>query len=119
MERTGLSELGLDVERFVEWRGLVKNLDGDVTSICYGAGGEDFYFPFVDEDDKSSGSIYRKPRVERAPYRQESKIMDSDEGSDLKVPQYQIIVSECIDLEGIREVYHFTIYYRTYCPKAC
>lgn len=80
--------------------------------------GEDFYFPFMDEDDHSIGFIYRKPRVEIAPYWRESRTIACDEGSYPTVPQYQTTISECVNLEGVREVYHFPIYYRAYYSRA-
>lgn len=66
-EETSLFGLESVVERFVEWRGPVKNVDAEITSMCYKARGKNFYFLFVDKDDPSIGSIYQKPKVEKAP----------------------------------------------------
>lgn len=66
-EETNSSGLELDVEFFFEWRGPVKNPDGKITSMWYQARGENFYFPFVDEDYQSTGFVYQKLKIEKAP----------------------------------------------------
>lgn len=81
-------------EELVEWKGPVGSAGGLGASILYSMDGEEFFFPLIDEDDVSSGMVYRKLGNEYAPNRKEPKVLSCEEKDQPKVSQYKLTISE-------------------------
>lgn len=105
-------------EELVEWKGPVVSAGGLGASMLYTMDGEEFFFSLMDEDEVSSEMAYRRPRDEYAPDKREPKVWSCEEKDEPKVLQYKTTVSKLRRLDGIREHYHFSILYKTYCLEA-
>lgn len=57
-------------EELVEWKGLIGSSGELGSSILYTMEGKDFFSPLIDEDVVNSKITYRRPKDERASYKE-------------------------------------------------